>query len=79
MDVVTLEHATRYIRSVVVAGTQTPESRVLIAKCRQKRKRELSRIEGLKGQIRYGFFDFYCIHGATNLCVFSRSYTAERP
>jgi hypothetical protein len=70
MDVVALEHATRHIRCIVVASTQALECRVLIAESGQERERELRRIEGLKGQVRYGFFDFYCIHGASCLCDF---------
>lgn len=70
MDVVALEHATRHIRSIVVASTQALECCVLIAKSGQKRERELLRVEWLKGQFRYGFFDFYCIHGASCLCDF---------
>jgi len=51
MDVVALEHATRHIRSIVVASTQALECRILIAESGQERERELRRVEGLKGQI----------------------------
>ncbi len=51
MDVVALEHATRHIRSIVVASTQALECRVLIAESGQKREREFRRVEGLKGQV----------------------------
>ena len=47
----------------VVARPQALEGRVLIAESGQERERELDRVEGLKGQVQYGFFDFYCIHG----------------
>jgi hypothetical protein len=71
VDVVALEYATRHIRSIVVASAQAFERSILIAESGQERERELSRVEGLKGEIRYGFFDFYCIHGPSCLCDFS--------
>ena len=70
MDIAALEHATRHIRGVVVAGAQALERGLLIAERGQERERELRRVEGLKGQVRYGFFDFYCIHEASCLCDF---------
>ena len=34
----------------------------------QEREREFRCLEGLKGQLRYGLFYFYCIHGLLCLC-----------
>ena len=62
MDVVALEHAAFHIGGVIVAGAQALERGVLVAECGEERERKLRRVEGLDGQVRYGLFDFYCVH-----------------
>ena len=47
---------------VVIARAQTLERGFLVAECSKECVRKLRGIEGLKGQFRYGLFNFYSIH-----------------
>lgn len=71
VDVVTLKHAMGGTSDAILMPVRRRFRAVsLIAESGQERKRELRRVEGLKGQFRNGFFDFDCIHGASCLCDF---------
>ncbi len=62
MDVVRLKDAA-HVRLVRRTRTQALDSGFLVSEGLQEGERKFVAVERLLGKCRYGFFDFYCIHG----------------